>query len=126
MNRCLLDTHIILWWLSDDKKLDKKIRDIITDSRNNILVSSVSVWEIVIKKSLNKLTIPDNFIETLQANNFNFLPMLPSHALEVQRLPSIHTDPFDRLLIAQCIVEDLIFVTTDSIICKYKIDCFER
>lgn len=124
MNGYLIDTHILLWWLSDDKKLTKKNRDLIINPENNILVSSVTIWEIVIKKSLNKLSVPGNLKEILNTNDFKFLSITIEHALYLENLLPIHTDPFDRLLISQCLVEDLIFVTADKIIPQYKIKCF--
>lgn len=123
-NMYLIDTHILLWWLSDDKKLTKKVRDLIADPENHILVSAVSAWEIAIKRSLNKLKAPDNLKEIVEASDIEFLSMNADHALYVEQLPGIHNDPFDRLLVAQCIVEDLTFVTADKIIPKYKIKCF--
>lgn len=123
MNEYLLDTHILLWWLADDKKLSAKKRAIITKPENTILVSSVSVWEIVIKKSLKKLDVPDNLLEILEENNLTFLPMTVEHALYIEQLPSIHADPFDRLLIAQSVIEDLIFITEDRIIPQYDVKC---
>lgn len=124
MNSYLIDTHILLWWLSDDKKLSKKIRDLINDAENHIIVSSVSIWEIVIKKSLNKLVAPDNLKEILYENDIKILSMTADHALYLEHLPLIHNDPFDRLLISQCILEEFIFVSHDKIISKYKIKCF--
>ena len=121
MNRYLLDTHILLWWLSDDKKLSKKRKDLIIKPVNHIVVSTVSIWEIVIKKSLNKLTAPDNLKEVLQENNFEILMITPDHVLFLERLPAIHNDPFDRLLIAQSLCEDLTLITADKIIPKYDI-----
>lgn len=123
-NTYLIDTHILLWWLSDDKKLSKKISALIADPDNHILVSAVSAWEIAIKKSLDKLKAPDNLKEILKKNGFELLSITIDHALEIEQLPKIHNDPFDRLLIAQCKVENLIFVTIDKIIPKYKINCF--
>lgn len=119
----LIDTHVLLWWLSQDKKLSKKINDLIADPDNDIMVSAVSVWEIVIKKSLNKLESPENLKEILIENDIKILPMTADHALCVEHLPFLHQDPFDRLLIAQCIIEDLIFVTADKIIPQYAIKC---
>ena len=124
MKTYLIDTHILLWWLSNDKKLTKKVKDLIANPENDILVSSVSIWEIVIKKSLNKLNVPDNLKEIVDTSDMKFLSMTVYHALYLENLPPIHSDPFDRLLIAQCIVEDLIFVTADKIIPKYKVNCF--
>jgi PIN domain nuclease of toxin-antitoxin system len=125
MTRYLLDTHILLWWLSDDHKLGKARRDLIIKSTNHIIVSTVSIWEIVIKQSLNKLKAPDNLKEVLSENEFEILAIVPDHVLYLKNLPAIHNDPFDRLLISQSIYEDLTFVTADEIIPKYKIDCFE-
>lgn len=124
MNRYLLDTHILLWWLSDDKKLSKKNKDIITKSSTNIIVSTVSIWEIVIKKTLKKLESPDNIKEILYKNDFEILPITADHVLYLEQLPFIHHDPFDRLLIAQSIVEKATFITADTIIPKYGVDCF--
>ena len=124
MKTYLIDTHILLWWLSNDKKLVKKIRDLIANPDNQILVSAVTVWEIVIKKSLNKLKAPDNLKEILLANDFKLLPMNLEHALYIEYLPPIHHDPFDRLLIAQSIVENVVFVTADKIIPQYHLTCF--
>lgn len=124
MNTYLIDTHILLWWLFNDKRLTKNVRELIIDPDNHLFVSSVSIWEIMIKKSLNKLEAPDNLQEVLDENGIECLPMTIDHALLVQHLPTIHNDPFDRLIIAQCIVEDLILVTADKLICKYNIKCF--
>lgn len=124
MNTYLIDTHILLWWLFNDKRLTKKIRDLIEKPDNHILVSSISIWEIVIKKSINKLKAPDDLIEILDENDIELLSMTAEHALYLEKLPFIHSDPFDRLLIAQCAVENLIFVTADTIIPQYKIKCF--
>lgn len=123
-NAYLIDTHILLWWLSDNKKLTKKMIALMEDADNHILVSAVSIWEIIIKKSLNKLKAPDNLKEILEASDIEFLSVTVDHAIEVQHLPAIHNDPFDRLLIAQCAVENLTFVTADTIIPKYNINCF--
>ncbi len=124
MNSYLIDTHILLWWLSDDKKLTKKIKLLIARPHNQIFVSSVSLWEIVIKKTLGKLEVPDDLKEAVDGSDIKLLSMTADHALYVEHLPLIHNDPFDRLLIAQCIVEDLIFITADKIIPQYKIKCF--
>lgn len=123
MNKYLIDTHILLWWLSNDEKLTKKVRSLIADPDHLIMVSAVSAWEIAIKKSLKKLKAPDNLKEILETNDIELLPMTIDHALQVEHLPAIHNDPFDRLLIAQCMVEGLIFITADRIIPKYKIKC---
>jgi PIN domain nuclease of toxin-antitoxin system len=126
MKRYLLDTHILLWWLADDKKLVKKTKDLIASPANHVLVSTVSIWEIIIKKSLNKLKVPDNLKEILYENDFEILPITVDHVLYVEHLPALHNDPFDRLLIAQNIVEDLTFITVDEIIPKYDVTCLKH
>ncbi len=123
MKRYLLDTHILLWWLSNDQKLAPKIRNLISKPNNHIIISTVSIWEIIIKKSLGKLKVPDNLKEVIIANDFEILPIIEDHALYLENLPFIHNDPFDRLLISQSIVEDLPFITIDSIIPKYDLTC---
>jgi PIN domain nuclease of toxin-antitoxin system len=120
----LLDTHILLWWLFNDKKLSKKVRDLIEEPDSHIVVSAASCWEIVIKKSLKKLNAPDNLKDILEENDIQFLSITADHTLFLEHLPAIHNDPFDRLLVAQCMIEDLIFVTADRIIPQYKITCF--
>ncbi len=123
MSLYLIDTHILLWWLSDDKKLTKKIKAILSNPDNEIIVSAVTLWEIAIKKSLNKLKTPDFLKEVLHENSFKILPMTGDHALYVEHLPHIHSDPFDRLLIAQSIVEKVPLITKDPMIHKYKVSC---
>ncbi|RYE18055.1 MAG: PIN domain-containing protein, partial [Sphingobacteriaceae bacterium] len=81
----------------------------------------VSVWEIIIKKNLGKLEAPNNIEEVIDTNGFIHLPITIAHTIEVGNLPSYHDDPFDRLLIAQAIYEDLTFVTGDEKIQKYPI-----
>lgn len=117
----LLDTHILLWWLSDPKKLNSQVKEIISSTNNEIYISAVSAWEIAIKKSLKKLKAPDNLIELIKSKDFLLLPIQFNHALFVEKLPRIHDDPFDRLLIAQCLCDQLTLITSDQIIPKYKI-----
>lgn len=125
MSMYLLDTHILLWWLSDDKKLSGRVRSVISDPDNHVWVSAVSVWEVIIKKSLKKLKAPDNLLESLESNNFELLSMTVDHAIYLEHLPLIHHDPFDRLLIAQCVVEDLVLITNDKIMPKYRVNCYQ-
>ena len=123
MSTYLLDTHILLWSLSDSEKLPQRIKDIIADPENHIVVSAVSIWEISIKKSLKKLEVPDSMIDVLKENHIDFLPITVDHVLFIEKLPKIHNDPFDRLLIAQAFVEGMTLVTVDSIIPQYNVEC---
>lgn len=120
MARLLLDTHIILWWLGDNPKLSKKAKTLISEA-SVVYVSSVSAWEIAIKKSLGKLECPDNFEETILADGFNTLPLLFSHAKTLLQLPLHHDDPFDRMLVAQAKTEKMTLLTHDKIIGRYDI-----
>jgi len=117
--KLLLDTHVLLWWLDDHRALAQGTKDRIADGTNQVSVSAVSVWEIIIKRSLNKLVIPSDFLK--QLDPFQSLDINREHAMAVGDLPAYHKDPFDRLLIAQCIVEDLVLVTGDSNIKRYDV-----
>jgi len=117
--KLLLDTHVLLWWLDDDQSLAKGTKERIADGTNQVLVSAASIWEIVIKQSLNKLVIPSDFHKQLDA--FQNLDVTQEHAFAVSDLPAYHKDPFDRLLIAQCIVEGLVLITGDANIKRYDV-----
>jgi len=103
----------------DDINLSKIAREKVCDENNIIMVSAVSTWEIIIKKSLGKLEVPGDLEPALVKSRFMFLPIHISHTLAVESLPFIHADPFDRLLIAQCKVEGLTLITHDKNIMKY-------
>ena len=117
----LLDTHIILWWLSDPKKINTKTRAIIVDKTNDIFISSVFFWEISIKKSIGRLSYPNNLLHLLTEEGFLLLPILPEDGLGVGDLPLIHTDPFDRMLIIQAKLRNLVLITRDVHIPKYPV-----
>jgi PIN domain nuclease of toxin-antitoxin system len=119
--KLLLDTHVVLWWLADDKQLSDEARSAIADPDNTVTVSAASLFEIVIKKNLGKLEIADEWYEAISSEPFVRLPITWEHARKVGELPPIHRDPFDRLLIAQAANEDLILVTHDDIIARYGI-----
>jgi len=117
----LLDTHVILWWFTEPEKIKPKAQHIIRDKTNLIFVSSASFWEMAIKKSIGKLTLPHNLLEAVTAEGFKFLPILPEEGLGVADLPLLHSDPFDRLLIIQAKLHDLVFITNDSKIIDYPV-----
>ncbi len=118
----LLDTHIVLWWLADDPSLSEVSRAHIIDNRNIVAVSAATVWEVAIKSSIGKLEIVDDWIAALKADGFRQLPVHWAHAERVRHLDQIHSDPFDRLLIAQAIEERFTLVTADATIPKYPVD----
>jgi PIN domain nuclease of toxin-antitoxin system len=113
VSRVLVDTHVLLWWLADDPSLSPLARETIADPATTLLVSTGSVWEIALKRALGKLTAPDELLDAIAAAGFTSLPVAAAHAWEVRNLPFHHRDPFDRLLIAQALVERLPVVTAD-------------
>ena len=120
--KLLLDTHILLWWLADDRRLSADHRALIADASNLVLISAVTVAEIAIKASLGKLDAPDDLLPTLEAGGFDELTFESRHAEVLRKLPWHHRDPFDRMLIAQAIVEQLTVVTADPHFAAYGVD----
>ncbi len=113
MKRYLLDTHLIYWWMTADARLGKATQRII--AKSDIVVSTASIWEMVLKSAKGKLPLPQGAIdEQLQAQGFVLLPILPRHIEAVRSLTCAHPDPFDRLLIAQAQDEKLKFLTRDA------------
>jgi PIN domain nuclease of toxin-antitoxin system len=123
--RALLDTHVFLWWISDDPRLSTHARKIITDGENTLFLSAASGWEIAIKAKLGRLKLPEpleTFVpEQMALNAIESLPIQMSHALHVHTLPLHHRDPFDRLLVAQAQLDNLPILTADSQIALYAI-----
>jgi len=117
----LLDTHTLLWWFSDPNTLSDKARSIIENPKNVIFISSVVTWEIVIKKSLDKLKIPNKFFELIKEGQFQELPIMIEHTQALASLPPHHNDPFDRLLVAQAKSENGTILTRDRTIMKYDV-----
>ena len=122
----LLDTHIVLWWLSDSGKLSKKSRSIISDTNNFIFVSVATGWEIAIKKSIGKLAAPDDFSKALQVNSFQPIIINLEHAELAGSLPHHHEDPFDRMIIAQSKIENLTVLTHDKNFKLYNIEVIQN
>ena len=122
MSRLLVDTHALLWWLGDDPKLPEAVRAAIAEPANEPLVSAASMWEIAIKRSLGKLTVPEDLPAQITTGGFGWLPVTQEHAWEVRELPPHHRDPFDRLLIAQSLTERIPVITQDAHFAGYGID----
>lgn len=120
----LLDTHIYLWWLNNDKKLTTPVQKILSNPDNILYVSVISFWEISIKFHARKLLLKTPFLALIQNLQFNLLSVNLDHMLELHKLPVYHKDPFDRMLIAQAQAENCILITDDSKIKKYKIEVF--
>ena len=121
MSRFLVDTHALLWWLTDDAALSPAARDAIADPASEPFVSSASVWEIAIKRSLGKLAAPDDLPDRIAADGFPWLPISADHAWQVRELPLHHRDPFDRLLVAQALTERLAIITADPHFGQYGV-----
>jgi PIN domain nuclease of toxin-antitoxin system len=117
----LLDTHVLIWALEKNPALSDKAAENIINAENMVFVSAASVWEIGIKRSMGKLEAPNNLIEEIKRHRFTPLPMTIDHAELAGKLPHIHKDPFDRMLIAQAVYENLTLVTRDEWIFKYDV-----
>ena len=118
----LLDTHILLWWLSDDPLLPLAARNAIASPESEVVVSAATAWEIAIKQAGGRLEAPDDLLDTLKANDFDTLPITAAHALIAGGLPPHHADPLDRMLIAQASVESLTLVSVDSRFPQYDVE----
>ncbi len=123
--KALLDTHTFLWWNLDDPQLSTTARNLISDGRNEIFFSAASGWEISIKYAKGRLKLPetpDEYVaKRLVHHRFIPLPIQLSHTLQVYTLPDIHKDPFDRLLIVQCQMENLALISCDREIARYDV-----
>lgn len=120
----LLDTHVVIWFITDDKKLPQKIKSIVENTNNSVFVSLASLWEMAIKHSLKKLTLKSDLKEIfqkIQDSGIEVLPISPEHILESSTLPFHHRDPFDRMLIAQTTFEGLQLVSKDNWVKRYEI-----
>ncbi len=118
--RMLLDTHVLLWCLGADRRLDRKTAALVRSPASDVYYSAASVWELAIKASLGKFRGDlEELLEALSTEGFSELPVLARHAVEVSALPLHHRDPFDRLLVAQSRVEALRLYTDDAALARY-------
>jgi PIN domain nuclease of toxin-antitoxin system len=109
----LLDAHALLWWLDDSPELDGQARAAIADPLNDVLISAAMVWEIEVKRALGKLEAPTGLVDALEPAGLGSLPITLRDAEAAARLPDHHRDPFDRMLVAQAALENLVLVTSD-------------
>ena len=121
----LLDTHMLLWWLTDSPRLSKKARSLIANPANTLIVSAATAWEIAIKQALGKMTMDVSLEQAVREQGFTMLPVTFAHAAETLTLPAIHRDPFDRMLVAQARVENLPLLTVDPHILHYPANVIE-
>lgn len=118
--RLLLDTHVLLWWLSADRRLTRAVRDVLRNEENDIAVSAVSIWEVAIKRTLGRIDVNlEEMLSAITADGFVELPVRFAHSRTLESLPRRHDDPFDRMLIAQSISEGRRLVTHDKEVLAY-------
>lgn len=119
----LLDTHVALWAITDNPKLPKKARELIESPRSSVWISAATVWEVAIKHSLRRGDMPVSSQDALRyfrESGYRFLPLEPEHAAGVEDLPAHHADPFDRILVAQALVEPMRLITHDPMVARYS------
>jgi PIN domain nuclease of toxin-antitoxin system len=123
--RALLDTHAFLWWVSDEKPLPRKAAKLISDEGSIIFVSHATVWEMAIKAAIGKLMLPEavgTFVQKqCKLNRFQLLPISLDAISMIETLPLHHNDPFDRLLVAQCLDMKIPIISADAILTKYRV-----
>ena len=121
MRRLLLDTHVLLWWLADDRQLGPKARSLIANAEHQIYVSAATAWEISIMKALGKLDAPDDLDSIVEEEGFEKLPISIFNGERAGELPQHRRDPFDRMLVAQSQAEGLEILTADDTIRQYAV-----
>jgi PIN domain nuclease of toxin-antitoxin system len=116
--RLLLDTQVFLWWRANDRRLGREARAAIADA-DLVFVSAATAWEAAIKAALGRLRLPGSVESGVEDSGFDKLPITMAHAERAASLPKHHADPFDRVLVAQSEVEDLVLVTHDRALAPY-------
>lgn len=123
--RILLDSHTFLWAGTSDDRLPVAVRDLIADTRTRAIVSVATTWELTLKALAGRLRLPaspaDHLAEHIEEFGYEILPIHQRHVAALQELPAIHDDPFDRMLVAQALVEDLELVTGDEQMRRYPV-----
>jgi len=126
--KLLLDTHALLWWLVDDARLSARVRGVIADEHNEVLVSAASAWEIATKHRLGKLPLAGNlmpsYVSLIGEEGFQHLPVTPAHALRAGSYAVNHADPFDRMLAAQAEMDGMSLVTVDPAFAAFPVNIF--
>lgn len=119
--RILLDSCALIWWFHDSARLSVDIIEAIANPKTEVFVSIASLWEIEIKRAIGKLNIVNDFHERILNQDMNLLPITVPHLAQLKALPCHHNDPFDRMIIAQAMVESLKIVTLDKQITLYDV-----
>jgi PIN domain nuclease of toxin-antitoxin system len=121
--KLLLDTHLLLWTAADSDRLSSEAEALIADPGNDLLFSAASLWEIIIKRTVGRADFrvdPRLLRRSLLDNGYLELPIESEHVMAVESLPAIHADPFDRILVAQAIVEGITLLTSDRTVAQYS------
>lgn len=119
--RLLLDANVLIWWATDNRRLGRDAAAAIADADNEVRVSAATIWEIEIKRASGKLRVDRDLAERAQDAGLKPLDVTFAHAVDAGRLPRVHGDPFDRMLIAQAVIEGLSIVTSDRIFARYPV-----
>jgi PIN domain nuclease of toxin-antitoxin system len=118
--KLLLDTHVLIWCMTNDRKLPARAKELIENTKNEVLVSAVSLWEIAVKEGLGRISISQSELrKSIIEGDFEQLPITFDHCEQLASLPQIHRDPFDRMLVAQSKAEPAILVTHDKTLGAY-------
>lgn len=123
--RVLLDSHVLLWWLDEPARLANPLRCVMHDPNNEVFFSPASIWELGLKMAKGKLRLPLDLVPALASDGIVELPISAAHAARTLTLPTVHFDPFDRLLIGQALVEGLVLATRDQTIHRYDVPVIE-
>lgn len=119
----LLDTHVALWAITDSPKLPKKAREMIESPKTSVWISAASIWEIAVKHALERGDMPvssQDAVRYFRESGYRSLPVEAEHAMAVEELPAHHQDPFDRILVAQALVEPMRLMTHDPVVARYS------
>ena len=122
--RYLLDTHVLIWHFEGSPRLPSKIKEIIVNNKDHIFLCSVSLWEVAIKIGIGKLKLRlplEKILDLVKKGDYNVLPIKDEYLKRLVVLPSIHKDPFDRLIISTALVENLTIITADDHVRKYDV-----
>ena len=119
--RLLLDTNVLIRMLEQPERLSPQARTLLDDANNILFATTISLIEIAIKVGTGKLSMPSDLLARLRALDCEILPILPAHAMRMGLLEPIHKDPFDRLIVAQALVEDLVLMTSDATLRRYPV-----
>jgi PIN domain nuclease of toxin-antitoxin system len=119
--RVLLDTHVVLWAMTSPARLGREAVAALSDRSTRRVVSAATLWEIATKSGIGRMEVDDDLPDFLARHGHEFLTVTPEHAWRVKRLPDVHRDPFDRLLVAQAQAEDIPLITHDRLLERYDL-----